>query len=244
MISAAVIRSLFVFLALTLSAALPERASAQIAVDTELVLAVDVSGSVSGERFVLQRHGYAQAFRDPQVLSAIRAAGPNQAIAVAMFQWTGYRLQRQVIDWTIVKDEASATALADAIDAGPRQIFGGGTSLSGAIDNAVALFKRAPFKAARQVLDVSGDGSNNNGRPAAQARDEAVADGIVINGLPILTVEPGLDIWYRDNVIGGDGAFMISVNDVNAFADAIVKKLINEIASQRPHGRERHAALP
>lgn len=209
----------------------PQPAEADVAV--ALVLAVDTSGSVSMGRFELQKQGYAAAFRNPQVLNAIRALA-TQSIAVTMMQWTGPFLHVVVVDWAPIKDEASANAFASAIEAAPRRLFGGGTSISGAIDYSRLLLARSPYRAFRRVIDVSGDGSNNSGRDVMQARDEAVADGIGINGLPILTVEPGLDRYYRDFVIGGPGAFMIPVKDYDNFADAVLKKLINEIAATKP----------
>jgi Protein of unknown function (DUF1194) len=131
-----------------------------------------------------------------------------------------------------VKDEASANAFADAIAGAPRQLFRGGTSISGAIDYARDLLAHSPLQGARRIIDISGDGSNNSGRPVTVARDEAVADGVIINGLPILTVEPGLDRYYYDNVIGGPDAFMIPAANYDNFADAILKKLLNEIAAE------------
>jgi hypothetical protein len=115
-------------------------------------------------------------------------------------------------------------------------LFGGGTSLSGAIDHAMAMFSEGPYRGARQVIDISGDGSNNSGRPDTVARNEAVARGVIINGLPILTVEPDLDDYYRDNVVGGEGSFVIAIKDFEAFSDAIVRKLVAEIASNDPRG--------
>ncbi len=198
-------------------------------VDLQLVLAVDASGSVNQTRFELQRHGYAEAFRNPRVVQAI-SAGARRAIAVAMVQWTGPTLHVQVIPWTRVADAQSAAALAAAIDAAPRQLFRGGTSLSGAIDYAMTMLAASPYRGARRVIDVSGDGSNNAGRPAADARDEAVRAGVVINGLPISWIEPGLDLYYRDNVIGGSGAFVVAIDSYDNFADAILNKLVTEIA--------------
>src|SRR6202043_2493993 len=152
-------------------------------VSLALVLAVDASGSVDNRRFELQKQGYAAAFRSPKVLNSIRSL-ITQSIAVAMVQWTGARLHVVVVDWMLVKDESSVTALASAIEAAPRQLFGGGTSISGAIDYARLLLAQCPCTAARRVIDISGDGSNNSGRPVTQARDEAVHDGVGINGLP------------------------------------------------------------
>jgi hypothetical protein len=210
-------------------------ASAQTAVDLQLVLAVDASGSVSEARFELQKQGYVAAFRSPLLLRAVRS-GSRQAIAVTMVQWTGPALQVQVVPWMLVNDEASMLALAAAIEAAPRQLFGGGTSISGAIDHAMTLFPNAPYQGARRVIDVSGDGRNNRGRPAAEARDEAVRAGVTINGLPILAVEPDLEEFYRDNVIGGPGAFVIPAASFETFADAILKKLVIEISEL--HGRK------
>ncbi len=211
----------------------PAGTPAQTNVSIVLVLAVDCSFSVSMGRFELQKQGYAAAFRNPQVLNAIRSLG-TQSIAVTMFQWTGPSLHVVVADWTLIKDQASANTFADRLAAVSRELFRGGTSISGAIDYARVLLAASPFTAARRIIDVSGDGSNNRGRPVTAARDEAVADGIGINGLPILTVEPDLDHYYHDNVIGGPGAFMIPVANYDNFADAILKKLINEIAGAEP----------
>jgi hypothetical protein len=204
-------------------------ARAQVAVDLHLVLAVDCSGSVDYTRFELQKKGYVDAFRNPKVLEAIRG-GENQSIAVGLFQWTGPRQQVEIVPWTVVKDAASANAVADIIEQTPRHLFGGGTSISGAIDYSMQWFSQSPFKGERRVIDISGDGSNSNGRSVIRARDEAVAKDVNINGLPILAWEPYLDRYYKDNVIGGPGAFMIVANDFDTFADAILKKLITEIA--------------
>jgi len=209
-------------------------AAAQTAVDLQLVLAVDASGSVDQVRFDLQKRGYVAAFRHPRVLQAIRS-GASQAIAVTMAQWTGPMLQVQVVGWTLVGDADTAGAFASAIEAAPRQLFGGGTSISGAIDYATTLFPKSPFRGARRVIDISGDGSNNRGRPVTLARDEAVAAGVGINGLPILALEPDLDRYYYDSVIGGPGAFVVAAQNYETFADAILKKLITEIAAnERP----------
>jgi hypothetical protein len=204
-------------------------ANAQIAVDLHLLLAVDASGSVDYTRFELQRRGYVAAFRSPQVLEAIRG-GENRSIAVAMFQWTGPQLQAEIVPWTQVKDQASANSVASIIETTPRRLFGGGTSISGAIDYAMRWFPQSPFRGERRVIDISGDGSNSNGRSVIRARDEAVAADVNINGLPILAWEPYLDRYYKENVIGGPGAFMIVATDFNTFADAILKKMIIEIA--------------
>ena len=206
------------------------------AVDLNLVLAVDSSGSVDDDRFDLQKDGYAKAFLNPRVLNAIKN-GNEQAIAVTMVQWTGPTLHVVMVPWMVIKDQRTAQTFAAAVAAAPRQIFGGGTSVSGAIDYSVLLLNASPFHATRRVIDISGDGSNNLGRPAEQARDEAVKAGVRINGLPILAVEPDLDMYFRQSVIGGPGAFIIPVKSYDAFADAILRKLVAEISqdqTQRP----------
>ena len=229
-------RALLYALAAFAAAAMPAAAQAPAPghlarkeVSVALVLALDTSFSVSNGRFELQKEGYAAAFRNPQVLSAIRSLS-TQSIAVTMFQWTGPLLHVVVAEWALIDDQASANAFADTIAAAPRRLFRGGTSISGAIDYSRVLLAQSPFHGARRIIDISGDGSNNSGRPVTVARDQAVADGISINGLPILTVEPGLDRYYYDNVIGGSGSFMIPAQNYDTFADAILKKLISEIA--------------
>ena len=205
-----------------------------------LVLAVDASGSVSDDRFELQKEGYATAFRNRQVLNSIRSL-TTQSIAVTMIQWTGPELHVQTVDWTLVKDEVSVNALADAIEASKRQLFGGGTSISGAIDYSRILLTASPFLGIRRVIDISGDGANNRGRVVTFARDEAVRDGISINGLPILALEPDLDRYYYNNVIGGPGAFMVPAKNYDTFADAILKKLITEIAGAASNAQQSSA---
>jgi hypothetical protein len=207
-------------------------ALAQRDVDLQLVLAVDASGSVDAVRFELQKRGYVAAFRHARVLQAIRS-GPNQAIAATMVQWTGPALQVQVVGWSRIGEGETAAAFAAAVEGAPRQLFGGGTSISGAIDFGSTLFAKSPFRASRRVIDVSGDGSNNRGRAVHLARDEAVAAGVGINGLPILALEPDLDRYYYDHVIGGPGAFVVAAQAYETFADAILKKLITEIAANR-----------
>ena len=202
-------------------------------VDVNLVLAIDASGSVDDERFELQKRGFGAAFRDPKVLQAIRA-GNHRSIAVAMLQWTGPILQEVMVPWTLVADERSAEILAATIEAAPRRLMGGGTSVSGAIDYSVKMLAASPYRGTRRVIDISGDGSNNLGRPAEQARDEAVQMGIRINGLPILAVEPDLDEYFRKNVIGGPGAFAIPAKNYDQFAEAILRKLITEISLGSP----------
>jgi hypothetical protein len=223
-------------------AAAVQQARAQTAVDLELVLAVDASGSVSHERFVLQQQGYVAAFRDPRLLQVIRS-GAAAGIAVTMVQWTGPAMQVQVVPWTLITDEASMRAFAAAVENAPRQLFGGGTSISGAIDHAMTLFGKSIYKGTRRAIDISGDGANNRGRPAAQARDEAVRAGVSINGLPILVLEPFLDQYYWSNVVGGPNAFVIAVSSYEEFAAAVFKKLIIEISAADPGGGSAMAAL-
>jgi hypothetical protein len=198
--------------------------------DIVLALMVDASGSVNQTRFELQRRGYADAFRNRQVLNAIRG-GANGSIAVIMVQWTGPQMQALAVPWTLIKDEASANAFADAIEAAPRQLFGGGTSISGAIDHAMLLLPAAPYRGLKRVIDISGDGSNNRGRDVREARDEAVRAGVIINGLPIVSLEYDLDKYFFNNVIGGPGAFIVPADSYENFSQAIVRKLILEIAS-------------
>jgi hypothetical protein len=218
------------FLVLLFTSAIAGAAAAPATpVAVQLVLAVDVSGSVDRTRFELQREGYSAAFRSPAVQQAIRSTATG-SIAVAMLQWTGPALHVVAVDWTLIDDTASVERFADAIARAPRALFGGGTSISGAIDYALTMFARSPFPAQRNVIDVSGDGANNRGRPAEDARDDAIGANVVINGLPILTLEPDLDVYYRQNVIGGPGAFVIAVRSYEEFAQAIRSKLVTEIA--------------
>lgn len=224
---------LAILLLLALVPPVPVRAQGEPSreVDLQLVLAVDASGSVNQTRFELQRAGYAAAFRHPDVVAAIRS-GMLGTIGVTMLQWTGPRLQVVVVPWTIVDSREAAERFARAVEGAPRQLFGGGTSVSGAIDFSATLFPRSPFTGGRKVIDVSGDGRNTSGRPPSLARDEAVAKGIVINGLPILAVESDLAEHYEEEVIGGPGSFLVPARDFDAFADAVRRKLIQEIAAR------------
>jgi hypothetical protein len=209
-------------------------------VDLELILAVDVSRSIDDEEATLQREGYAEAFRHPAVIDAIQT-NPNRRIAVAYVEWAGTHYQTLTIPWTVVSDAASGRRYADLIMSQPR-ISERWTSISGAIDFSMRVFALSPYQGTRRVIDISGDGVNNNGRPASQARDEALATGITINGLVIMNdrptpgfseyfSQPALDLFYRDQVIGGPGAFVVAIEDFSTFAYAIRNKLIREIAS-------------
>jgi Protein of unknown function (DUF1194) len=195
-------------------------------VDLSLVLAIDVSSSVNEERYELQMRGYAEAFRNPMVTDAIAQSG---AIAVTLVQWAGYGHYEQVIGWTVIHDAGTASRFANTI-AETTRALDGSTSLSGAIDFSARLLRTNGHNARRRIIDVSGDGSNNQGRPATLARDEAVAAGITINGLPILTEDPTLDTYYREHVIGGPAAFLVVAEDFESFSDAILTKLTIEIA--------------
>jgi hypothetical protein len=209
-------------------------------VDLLLVLASDVSRSVDAEKFKLQREGYAAAISDKRVLDAV-TAGRNKRIAVLFLEWSGAGNQKVVIDWTVVDGPKAAQDFGDKLLELPRA-FADRTSIAGGIEFAVAQFPRATFTAERQTIDVSGDGTNNAGRDVKQARDEALALGITINGLVILSDRPlpwnpehtnppgGLANYYRDNVTGGPGSFVMEAKDFGSFGQAIVKKMIAEIA--------------
>jgi len=219
-----------------------ERASAQeVPVDLELVLAVDISGSVDEVEARLQREGYIAALRHPDVIGAIRN-GMLGRIALAYVEWAGDHYQRTMLDWTVIEDAAGAHAFADALAETPL-MTAHWTSLSAAIDYAAPLFENNGIEGLRRVIDVSGDGYNNRGRPVQLARDQAVAAGITINGLPIVNdrLNPwggrppaNLDRYYEELVIGGPGAFIVVAEDYTAFASAILSKLLLEIAGDRP----------
>jgi len=210
------------------------------AVDLLLVFAADVSRSVDQPKFQLQRDGYAAAITNPRVLDAIRS-GPNRQIAVCFIEWSGAGAQKLMIDWTVIRDNATAQQFASQIVEAPRS-FADRTSISGGIEFAMQQLARAPFEGSRRTIDVSGDGTNNAGRDVRLARDEAVAKGITINGLVILSDRPlswnaehtnppgGLDNYYRENVIGGPGAFVMVSENFNSFGQAIINKIIPEIA--------------
>jgi len=216
-------------------------------VDLQLVLAADVSRSVDEGEFRLQREGYAAAFSDPRVLKAIRS-GQVGRIAVCYLEWSGEWAQKLLIDWTVIADEESAGAFGDALMREPRP-FAERTAIGVAIDFAVEQFKRSGHQSERRTIDVSGDGTNTNGKHPTLARDAAVAQGITLNGLVILSPEPmpwnawhthppgGLENYFRENVAGGPGSFVLVAEDFNSFAFAIVNKLIREIAEAPPNIR-------
>ena len=204
--------------------------AAQEPVDLELVLAVDASSSVSPEEFDLQIKGLAEAFRSPEVLLAVQAGG-DLGIAVSLMQWSDNRKQILAIDWSAVYDETTTLALADQIESTPRYLVGGGTAIGGAIHFAVRQFENNAYEGRRKVIDVSGDGRTNQGSQPSDERDRAVELGITINGLAILNEDPTVDNYYFRNVIGGTGAFVLTANDYESYALAILSKLIREIAS-------------
>jgi hypothetical protein len=216
--------------ALFLVLAVVRPVSAQVPVDLQLVLAIDVSSSVDFREFSLEIEGYAQAFRHPDVQRAIRA-GPTGRIAVIMVQWAGRNQQKVAIDWTIVGDSASADRFAAEIMDTPRLIEGA-TALGEAVLYAVNLFDEAPFPAPRRAIDVSGDGMNNEGQIVSVARDAAAGRGITINGLAIINEEKDLESHYREFLITGPNAFVIVARDFESFTEAVVKKLIREITGE------------
>ncbi len=196
--------------------------------DLELMLAVDVSGSVDDGEFELQMRGLAEAFRHPAVQAAIRGAGDN-GVAVALMQWSDGASQEMPVDWTLLRDSESAIAFADRIAATGREILGGGTSIYGAINFSIHALDRNGFDGRRRTIDISGDGRSDLFVPTVAARDRAVARGILINGLAILNDYPTLDRYYSRNVIGGIGAFVMTATDYQSFTVAIIAKLIREI---------------
>jgi hypothetical protein len=209
-------------------------------VDVLLVLAADVSRSVDDRKFRLQREGYAAALVDPRVVRAM-AGGPMGRIGICFVEWAGDTDQTVVMDWTSVGTPDEAEAFARRVREAPRA-FMGRTSISAAIDYSLGQLARSPFQSDRRVIDVSGDGTHNSGRPVTQARDEAVAKGVTINGLVILSEVPlptnplhthppgGLTLYYETNVIGGPGAFVVEAESFEAFGQSLISKLIKEIA--------------
>jgi hypothetical protein len=209
-------------------------------VDLLLVLASDVSRSVDQAKFDLQRKGYAAAITDPRVLDTIRS-GPRGRIAICFVEWSGAAAQKLVVDWTVIDGPQAAQKFADQLVELPRS-FADRTAIGSGIDFAAAQFGRTPFESRRRTIDVSGDGTNNSGRDVKSARDEATANDITINGLVILSERPlawnpehtnppgGLAQYYRDNVIGGAGAFVMTAQNFDSFGQAIIGKLVAEIA--------------
>jgi hypothetical protein len=209
-------------------------------VDVNIVLAVDVSRSIDEDEARLQREGYRNAVASPQVVEAIKA-GMLGAIGIAYVEWAGIEYQRTVLPWFRIASQQQAEEWAEMLAQAPRVSLSW-TSISGGIEHSRRLFAESPWEATRKVIDVSGDGVNNSGPPAEEARDRAVAEGITINGLPILNDRPTfgrlppvpLDEYFRESVIGGPGAFVIPAEDFHAFAIAVKRKLIREIAGTGP----------
>lgn len=226
-------------------------AGAQELVDLELVLLVDVSGSVDAQEAELQRRGYANALSSRSVVDAIQS-GPHGRIAVTYVEWADDTYQVTVVDWSVLDGEASARAFATKLAEAPVSTAFW-TSIGTAIDYGAAKFDDNGIEGLRKVIDISGDGYSNRGRPPEEARDAAIAKGITINGLPILNSRPNpwgglppldLDTYFQQNVIGGPGAFLLVAEDFSTFGEAIMSKLVKEIA-HAPAGGDgtRHAAL-
>jgi hypothetical protein len=216
-----------------------------LAVDAAVVLAADVSRSIDDGEFALERRGYAEAIQSGKLLDAI-STGPNGAIALTYVEWAGEGEQKVVVDWTVIRKPEDARAFAAALTAAPRS-FVGRTAIGSAIDFAFAQFASRMVRTDRKIIDVSGDGTSNQGRPVTAARDAAVEAGAVINGLTIFnrraaemggylamhTNPPGgLAQYYRENVIGGTGAFVVPIDDFGSFGDAMLRKLVSEIARE------------
>ena len=217
-------------------------------VDLLLALGVDISYSMDEDEQHLQRGGYVDALTSRAVQDAI-AAGVTGRIALSYYEWAGTGERRILMPWTLIDGPVSAKAFADALrDKSYRRASR--TSVSGAIDYGMDIMAEAPYRAPRRVLDISGDGPNNHGRPVETARNEAVDQGVVINGLPILfqrRFNPSFDIenldqYYADCVIGGTGSFVIAVADQDQFTSATRQKLLREIADLGPVPRLMRAA--
>src|SRR5467141_628529 len=212
-------------------------------VNVELVIAVDVSYSMDMDELAIQREGYAQAIVSKDFLQALRA-GPGSKVAVTYFEWSLSGDEKIIIPWRVIDGPESADAVAaEIMKTAVRR--GSRTSISGAINFAMPLFDENPYRGLRRVIDISGDGPNNNGGPVVVARDAALEKGIVINGLPIMVKEPSystmdidnLDFYYEDCVIGGPGSFVVSIKDREKFKEAIRSKLLLEVAGRTPPRR-------
>ncbi len=209
-------------------------------VDVELVLAVDVSYSMDMDELAIQREGYAQAIVSKEFLQALKS-GPNGKISVTYFEWAASTDQKIIIPWRVIEGPESADAVANEIMRTPIR-RASRTSISGAINFAMPLFDESPYRGLRRVIDISGDGPNNNGGPVVAARDAALEKGVVINGLPIMVKEPSystmdidnLDFYYEDCVIGGPGSFVVTIKDREKFKEAIRTKLLLEVAGRTP----------
>jgi hypothetical protein len=215
----------------------------QPSVDVELVIAVDVSYSMDLDELAVQREGYAQAIVSKEFLQAMKS-GPNSKVAVTYFEWSASSDQKIIIPWRVIDGPETADAVANEIMQTPVR-RGSRTSISGAINFAMPLFDENPYRGLRRVIDISGDGPNNNGAPVTGARAAALEKGITINGLPIMVKEPSpstmdiddLDLYYEDCVIGGPGSFVVAIKDRDKFKEAIRTKLILEVAGRTPEHR-------
>ena len=197
-------------------------------VSLELLLAVDTSSSVNFDEFNLQMQGYAAAFSDPLLMKAIRASGTS-GVAVALVQWAGVNQADLAIGWTHITDQASANTFAAGIANSPRYFNFGATAIGDMIRRAVSLFQNNGYEGLRQVIDVSGDGRSNEGLPPQIVRQAAILAGISINGLAILNEEPGLERYYRRDVVGGESSFLITAESFADFRKAILAKLLQEV---------------
>ena len=212
-------------------------------VDVELILAVDVSYSMDMDELAIQREGYAQAIISKEFLQALKT-GPNGKIAVTYFEWAASNDQKIIIPWRVIDGPETADAVANEIMKTPIR-RASRTSISGAINFAMPLFDENPYRGLRRVIDISGDGPNNNGDPVTGARNAALEKGITINGLPIMVKEPSystmdidnLDFYYEDCVIGGPGSFVVAIKDREKFKEAIRTKLLLEVAARTPERR-------
>ena len=213
---------------------------AKATVDVELILAVDVSYSMDMDELAIQREGYAQAIVSKEFLQALKSL-PNGKVAVTYFEWAASSDQKIIIPWRVIDGPETADAVSNDIMKTPVR-RASRTSISGAIYFAMPLFDQDPYHGIRRVIDISGDGPNNNGAPVTPARDEALSKGIVINGLPIMVKEPSystmdidnLDWYYEDCVTGGPGSFVVPIKDREKFKEAIRTKLLLEVAGRTP----------
>jgi hypothetical protein len=210
-------------------------------VDLALVLAIDVSESVNAERYNLQVEGIARALEQPRLFQAI-GAGEHGAIAVLVMEWSDRNRQAVTLDWTRITDAASAAEAARKVR-GSRRSSDGLTAIGDALLAARTQLERVPWPASRRAVDISGDGMANIGPPPRDARDILVADGITVNGLPILSEEPWLEYYYNDYVVGGPGAFTIVAEDYASFGEAMANKLFSEIVGLRPATRFAKSSL-
>lgn len=205
-----------------------QSSSGVASVDLALVLAVDCSSSVDSGDYYLQMNGIAAALRNPPLFDAIRE-GPNQSVAIILVQWSNRFGQMIAVPWRILSSESDIETCARDVELAPRQWFPGGTGLAAALEFCTDMFQNLPFIAARRVIDVSGDGEENEGGDVAAARQRAVGHGITINGLPIIDGSLLVEAYYRLRVIAGPGSFIIPAVNIHAFKTAMVQKLLREI---------------